>query len=75
MNSQWIDIEDLYEDNNLKENQLCLGMKIDGSIWLYKFMWWDDANGGFYPMVNQNKSYWLYEEGIIKIMPLEKILN
>lgn len=48
----WLKVEDLYGDGNPKEGQLCLGKKGDGTIWLYRFSWWDDVTGAFYPMIN-----------------------
>ncbi len=78
----WIKVEDLYGDGNPKEGQLCLGKKEDGTIWLYRFSWWDEetgafwdeVTGAFYPMINPTKSNKRRDEDVTEIMMLDRIL-
>lgn len=70
----WLKVEDLYGDDSLKEGQLCLGKKEDGTIWLYRFSWWDDVTGAFYPMINPNENDREWDEDVTEIMMLDRIL-
>lgn len=70
----WLKVEDLYGDGNPKEGQLCLGKKGDGTIWLYRFSWWDDVTGAFYPMINPTESDREWDEDVTEIMMLDRIL-
>lgn len=78
----WIKVEDLYGDGNPKEGQLCLGKKEDGTIWPYRFSWWDEetgafwdeVTGAFYPMINPTKSNKRRDEDVTEIMMLDRIL-
>ena len=50
------------------------GKKEDGTIWLYRFSWWDDVTGAFYPMINPNESDREWDEDVTEIMMLDRIL-
>ena len=51
-----------------------LGKKEDGTIWLYRFSWWDDVTGAFYPMSNPTESDREWDEDVTEIMMLDRIL-
>ena len=45
-----------------------------GTIWLYRFSWWDDVTGAFYPMINPTESDREWDEDVTEIMMLDRIL-